>query len=244
MGGTGAGRGLWPPAGLRQAQRMAGAMAPARPPGRAEPFSVFQPAVDAVCAFSADCQAPCSAQGQARIDTITLLPGLVSGSPVFLSGMTGSGLDGTIPEALEDQFRRSVEKIGAVLRRPWPGFDQIVELTRFRVGLRDPFERFSPIPSHHVQDPCPAWTPAEVAGLRREGVVVDIKPVAAASGLTRRYGSYAGSPDLRPSGGNSRSHGLWACAEWPAGLPVPQWCCRPRRAGGRAGLPCLPGQGT
>ena len=96
-----------------------------------------------------------------------------------------------MPEALEDQFRRSVEKIGAVLRRPGSGFDQIVELTPFRVGLRDPFDRFSAIPSHCVQDPCPAWTPAEVAGLLREGVVVDIKPVAAASGLTPPYGSYA-----------------------------------------------------
>ena len=33
MGGTGAGRGLWPPAGVWHAHRMAGAMAPARPRG-------------------------------------------------------------------------------------------------------------------------------------------------------------------------------------------------------------------
>jgi enamine deaminase RidA (YjgF/YER057c/UK114 family) len=112
-------------------------------------------------------------------DNIRLSPGLISGSHVFLTGMTGSRPDGTMPENPEDQFRQAFEKIGAVLREAGLGFDSIVDMTTYHIGLRDHFERFCAIHSQYVSDPYPAWTAVEVAGLRREGAVVEIKVVAA-----------------------------------------------------------------
>ena len=114
-------------------------------------------------------------------DQIKLSPGIISGNHVFLTGMTGSAPDGTMPENLDDQFRQAFEKIGAVLREAGLGFGSIVEMTSYHVGLRDHFDRFCAIRSEYVLEPYPAWTAVEVAGLRREGAVVEIRVVAAMS---------------------------------------------------------------
>jgi enamine deaminase RidA (YjgF/YER057c/UK114 family) len=115
-------------------------------------------------------------------DQIKLSPGIVSGNHVFVTGMTGSGPDGEMPESMDDQFRQAFDKIGAVLLEAGLGFDSIVEMTSYHVGLRDHFEKFCAIRSEYVSDPYPAWTAVEVAGLRREGAVVEIRVVAAISG--------------------------------------------------------------
>ncbi|TMV13749.1 RidA family protein [Arenibacterium halophilum] len=120
-----------------------------------------------------------SGGSRAAADQIKLSPGIISGNYVFLTGMTGSGPDGTMPENLDEQFRQAFEKIGAVLREAGLDFDSVVEMTPYHVGLRDHFDRFCAVRSCYVSDPFPAWTAVEVAGLRREGAVVEIRVVAA-----------------------------------------------------------------
>jgi enamine deaminase RidA (YjgF/YER057c/UK114 family) len=119
------------------------------------------------------------AGSQASADKIKLSPGIISGNHVFVTGMTGSEPDGAMAENLEDQFHKAFEKIGAVLREAGLGFDAIVDMTSYHVGLRDHFDRFSAVRACYVTAPFPAWTAVEVAGLRRDGAVVEIKVVAA-----------------------------------------------------------------
>jgi enamine deaminase RidA (YjgF/YER057c/UK114 family) len=119
------------------------------------------------------------AGARATADQMKLSPGVISGGHVFLTGMTGSRPDGTMPIELEDQFRRAFCKIGDVLREAGLGFDTIVEMTSFHVGLRNHFDQFCAVRSEFVSDPFPAWTAVEVAGLRKVGAVVEIKVVAA-----------------------------------------------------------------
>jgi enamine deaminase RidA (YjgF/YER057c/UK114 family) len=116
------------------------------------------------------------------VDRIKLSPGIISGNHVFVTGMTGSRPDEKMPENLEEQFRQAFDKIGAVLLEAGLGFDSIVEMTSYHIGLRDHFDRFCAIRSEYVSEPYPAWTAVEVAGLRREGAVVEIRVVAALSG--------------------------------------------------------------
>lgn len=113
------------------------------------------------------------------VDQIKLSPGIISGNLVFVTGMTGSNPDGLMPSDVEEQFRQAFEKIGAVLRESGLNFDSIVEMTTYHVGLRDHFDLFCAVRSDYVSDPFPAWTAVEVAGLRREGAVVEIKVIAA-----------------------------------------------------------------
>ena len=119
------------------------------------------------------------AGASATADQIKLSPGIISGNHVFLTGMTGSRADGVMPESLDGQFRQAFEKIGAVLREAGLGFDSIVEMTSYHVGLREHFDTFCAVRSEYVSEPFPAWTAVEVAGLRREGAMVEIRVVAA-----------------------------------------------------------------
>ena len=119
---------------------------------------------------------PAGTRGTA--DQMKLSPGIVSGNHVFLTGVTGSKPDGDMPENLEDQFRLAFDKIGAVLLEVGLGFDAIVEMTSYHIGLRDHFDSFCAVRSRYVTEPYPAWTAVEVAGLRREGAVVEIRVIA------------------------------------------------------------------
>ncbi|WP_299476092.1 Rid family hydrolase [uncultured Roseibium sp.] len=51
-------------------------------------------------------------------------------------------------------------------------------MTSYHVDLRAHFETFRAVRSEYVREPYPAWTAIEVAGLRREGAVVEIRVVA------------------------------------------------------------------
>jgi enamine deaminase RidA (YjgF/YER057c/UK114 family) len=112
-------------------------------------------------------------------DQLKLSPGVLSGSHVFLSGVTGSGPDGAMPATAEAQFHQVFEKIGAVLQEAELGHDAIVEMTSYHVGLRDHFDLFCAVRSTYLRPPYPAWTAVEVAGLRREGAVVEVRVIAA-----------------------------------------------------------------
>ncbi len=116
---------------------------------------------------------------QASASRIRVSPGIVSGNHVFPTGVTGGDADGVMPERLEDQFRHAFEKVGLVLREAGLSFGAIVEMTTYHVGLRDHFDLFSSVRADYVREPFPAWTAVEVAGLRREGAVVEIRVVAA-----------------------------------------------------------------
>ena len=110
---------------------------------------------------------------------ICISPGIISGNHVFLTGMTGSRPDGTVPASPKDQFHQAFEKIKAVLKEAGLGLESLVEMTTYHVGLHEHFDQFNDIRAEYVVEPYPAWTAVEVAGLRRNGALVEIKVVAA-----------------------------------------------------------------
>lgn len=115
---------------------------------------------------------------QATAAALKLSPGLIAGDFVFLTGMTGSRADGSMPLDAGEQIRSAFDKIGLVLAEAGLGHDAIVEMTSYHVGLRDHFDLFNAIRADYVTDPFPAWTAVEVAGLRRQGAIVEIRVIA------------------------------------------------------------------
>jgi len=109
---------------------------------------------------------------------IKLSPGIVSGNHVFLTGMTGSRADGSMPADAAEQFRTAFDKIGAVLNAAGVTHASIVEMTSYHVGIDTHFDLFNDIRAEYVSDPFPAWTAVEVAGLRRPGAMVEIRVIA------------------------------------------------------------------
>ena len=109
-------------------------------------------------------------------------PGVMSGGHLFLTGVTGAGADGAMPADEEAQFRAAFAKIALVLDAAGLAPSALVEMTSFHLGLRGHFEVFDAVRRDVLSAPYPAWTAVEVAGLRREGAVVEIRAVAAAPG--------------------------------------------------------------
>jgi len=115
---------------------------------------------------------------RAAAEQLKMSPGLVSGNLVFLTGVTGSDPDGQMPEDPEVQMRNAFDKIGCVLREAGLTFRSMVEMTSYHVGLRGHFDLFNSIRLEYVEEPYPAWTAIEAAGLRREGAIVEIRVIA------------------------------------------------------------------
>ncbi len=111
---------------------------------------------------------------------LKMSPAIAANGFVFLTGVTGGDLSGHMPKSQGDQMRNVFEKIGAVLREAGLSFSAVVEMTSYHVGLRDHFELFDAIRLEYMDEPYPAWTAVEVAGLRREGAIVEVRVIASA----------------------------------------------------------------
>lgn len=116
---------------------------------------------------------------EAASEAMKLSPGVISNGHVFLTGMTGSLADGTMPAEPEAQFRSAFDKISAVLAEAELTCADIVEMTSYHIGIVDHFDLFAAVRADYVSPPYPAWTAVEVAGLRRPGALVEVKVVAA-----------------------------------------------------------------
>lgn len=111
-------------------------------------------------------------------DDWRMSPGHLSGEHVFLTGFTGADADGNLPPDPETQMRNAFEKVGYVLREANLGFEALVEMTTYHVGLRDHLELFKSVRAEFVKEPYPAWTAIEVAGFVREGAIIEIRAIA------------------------------------------------------------------
>ncbi|WP_208999946.1 RidA family protein [Stappia sediminis] len=115
---------------------------------------------------------------QSYYDDWRMSPGLEADGFLFLTGFTGAGTDGTMPEDTEMQIRQAFAKVGLVLREAGLSFDSIVEMTTYHVGLRDHLETFKKVRAELVAEPYPAWTAIEVAGFVTEDAIVEIRAIA------------------------------------------------------------------
>lgn len=118
-------------------------------------------------------------QLRATAEALNMSPGIVSGGHVFLTGATASDEAGAMPEDPATQFRAVFAKVETVLRSGGLRLDNIVEMTTYHIGLREHFDLFDAIRLEHFKAPYPAWTAVEVAGLRREGALVEMRVIAA-----------------------------------------------------------------
>lgn len=115
---------------------------------------------------------------RAAAERANMSPAILSGNHLFLTGSTGGDADGQMPADPATQMRNAFGKIGIILQEAGLSFDAVVEMTSYHVGLRDHFEIFDAIRLELFEAPYPAWTAVEVAGLRREGAIVEIRIVA------------------------------------------------------------------
>lgn len=119
---------------------------------------------------------------QAYYQDWQMSPGLISGDLLFLTGMTGHRGDNTFSDDPEEQIREAFSKVGSVLAEAGLGWESLVEMTSYHVGMQEQIDVFRQVRAEHVREPYPAWTAIEVPGLVSPGAIVEIRAVADATG--------------------------------------------------------------
>ena len=117
---------------------------------------------------------------EASAKSLNHSPGILSNGHIFVTGMTGSLPDGTMPDDPVTQFRTAFDKIRGVLQAAGSDTHAIVEMTSYHDSIQGHFDLFNKVRCSYVSDPFPAWTAVEVAALRRPGALVEVRVIAAA----------------------------------------------------------------
>ena len=92
-------------------------------------------------------------------------PAVVSGDFVFVSGCMGTLPDGNVSDVPGEQIRRAFENVDRILSLAGVGFDDVVEMTTYHVGLMAHLELFRQIKDEFVGEPYPAWTAIGISEL-------------------------------------------------------------------------------
>tara|TARA_R110000868_G_scaffold94957_2_gene261450 strand:- start:452 stop:838 length:387 start_codon:yes stop_codon:yes gene_type:complete len=105
-------------------------------------------------------------------------PGIEHDGIIFMTGFTGAAPDGSLSGNPVEQIEAAFAKVASVLEKAGLGFEHLLEMTSYHVGLRDHLDVFKEIRSRYVTEPYPAWTAIEVAGFVREGAIVELRCIA------------------------------------------------------------------
>jgi enamine deaminase RidA (YjgF/YER057c/UK114 family) len=111
----------------------------------------------------------------------TFSPATRVGNLVFLSGTTGTDDDGNIvgPGDIVAQTRRIFEKFALILQSVGGNLSNIVETTDYVLSLEE-YKKTAALRRELFKGPpWPAATGVVVAGLIREGALIEIKGIAA-----------------------------------------------------------------
>lgn len=98
----------------------------------------------------------------------------------FLSGVTGSRADGSCADSHEVEFVEAFEKLGDVLREGGLGYDALLELTTYHIGMSEHLDMFRQVKDRYIVEPWPAWSAIGVSELAAPGASVEIRAVCRA----------------------------------------------------------------
>ncbi|WP_299412345.1 Rid family hydrolase [uncultured Sulfitobacter sp.] len=104
-------------------------------------------------------------------------PAIRAGDLIFLTGATGADAQGVMPDDAATQTRNALQKVLTILDAAGAQPQDVVEITSYHIGLRDHFDTVDALLRETLGLPLPAWTAVEVAGLRREGAVIEMRIV-------------------------------------------------------------------
>ena len=107
-----------------------------------------------------------------------LAPVRDTGEWVFLSGVTGTGPDGTLAPDPEEQFEDTFRALSEQLDAAGLKLLDIVEMTTYHVDLRRHLAAFVAVKDRHIGPPFPAWSAIGVSELITDGTLIEIRAVA------------------------------------------------------------------
>ena len=109
----------------------------------------------------------------------TFSPAIKSGSLLFLAGTTAVNEKGELvaPNDIAGQARYIYEKFGKLLSSAGARFEHIVETTDY-ITTTENYKKTAAVRREFFRPPYPTATGVIVAGLLREGALIEIKAIA------------------------------------------------------------------
>lgn len=105
-------------------------------------------------------------------------PAIKDGNRLYCSGVIGVGTDGKPAADPETQFVCAFDTLKTVLGAAGVGFEQVIEMTTFHVGLQQHLAIFMQVKDRYLLKPFPAWTAIGITELAFPGGLVEIKVIA------------------------------------------------------------------
>lgn len=120
-----------------------------------------------------------AAAGTAWPERYTFSPAIHAGNLLFISGTTASDESGAIvaPGDIAGQTRYILEKLGRLLAAAGASFDDVVETTEY-ITTTENYRATAAVRREFFRPPYPAATGVIVAGLLREGALIEISAIA------------------------------------------------------------------
>lgn len=106
-------------------------------------------------------------------------PAIETHGLLLLSGQTGVHPDGTISSDPETQIRDAFRFLAMNLGAAELGFEDIVEMTTYHVGLHTYLDTFIRVKDELIRTPYPAWTAIGITDLWTPGSIIEIRAIAA-----------------------------------------------------------------
>lgn len=121
--------------------------------------------------------------GRAWPGRYTFSPAVRLGSLLFVSGTTAADERGALvaPGDIVGQTRYIFQKLARILAEAGAGFEHVVETTEYFTTTEN-YARTAEVRREFFRPPYPAATGVQVAGLLREGALIEIKAVAVLPG--------------------------------------------------------------
>jgi aminoacrylate peracid reductase len=121
--------------------------------------------------------------GKPWLERYTFSPAIRAGNLLFISGTTATDDGGRLvgPGDIVAQTRYIYQKFAAMLAAAGAGFEHIVETTEY-ITTTENYRRTADIRREFFRPPYPAATGVIVAGLLREGALIEIAAVAVLPG--------------------------------------------------------------
>lgn len=105
-------------------------------------------------------------------------PAVRTGNTIYVSGVIGSGPDGSVPDDPGEEFAAAFTQLAATLAEAGATMADVVELTSFHVEMGSTLGKFMKAKGAVMGEPFPAWTAIGCTELAIPGARAEVKATA------------------------------------------------------------------
>ena len=114
---------------------------------------------------------------EAMYDRFHFAPAFRVGNTIYVSGVIGTGADGSVPDDAAEEFGNAFAALAATLEAAGSGTADIVEITSVHTDMGD-LGAFMAAKDGVISEPYPAWTAIGCTGLAIPGARAEVKATA------------------------------------------------------------------